>query len=108
MSLEELRNLLNGIEIFTDKVAYRCFPEDIKTGFPFVCFYVTQTDNFKADGQVYKTRTEVTVELYTETKDLYSEKALEDAFEQDSIPWDKFEEYLTDEECYQISYEIII
>lgn len=108
MTLAELYALLNGIELFANKVAYRCFPESNRVELPFVCYLVTQTSNFMADGQVYRVRTEVNIELYTKGKDLGAENALETALNGAGIPWNKDEEYLEDEGCYQITYEIVI
>lgn len=108
MSLEDLFQLLNSINGFEDKVTYRAFPEGSAPNLPFICYLVTTTDNFKADGKVYKTKTNIDIELYTQKKDTVSEGKIETMLDNNSIPWDKSEDYLKDEHCLMITYEITI
>ena len=46
----------------------------------------------------------ISIELYTESKDLEAENAVEAALK--GLCWEKSEEYLDDEQCYEIIYEI--
>lgn len=106
MTLSELYNILNAIDLFKDKVAYRAFPEGHAPDLPFICYMATETDNFKADNKVYCVIQNVDVELYTRTKDPAAESALESAFNDNEIVWDKYEEYIDEEHVYQITYEL--
>lgn len=108
MSLAELYTLLNSITGFADKVAYRQFEEDAAPALPFIVYYEESTDNFKADNKVYQKRRNIVVELYTQEKDPNSEELVEKLLDDNSIPWDKIEEYIDSEHMYMNSYSILI
>lgn len=107
MELKDLKTLLESV-IGSGKVAYRAFPEGKAPKLPFICYLVTGTDNFIADSRVYETRTEVDIELYTLRKDLTTEVNIEKALDDACLIWDKVEEYLEDEQCYEIIYTVVI
>ena len=107
MSLQELFAILNT-GAFQNKVAYRAFPVGHAPALPFICYRATDTDNYKADNVVYKVRQFVDVELYTATKDISAETALEQIFNNAEITWDKDEDYIESEDMYQITYEVSI
>lgn len=106
MTLSNIFSILNEIPQFNGKVAYRAFPVGEAPDLPFICYLVVGTDNFKADGIVYKVINEVDIELYTRNKEVDSEKAIENALSDNSITWEKDEAYLKDENCYMITYTI--
>ena len=106
MTVSEVFTLLNAITGFKDKVAYRQFKEGSAPALPFICFYVDDTDNFKADDQVYFKRTTFLIELYTDKKDPSTEELLETALNTAGIPWDYSESYIESESCYLITYEV--
>ena len=108
MSLKDLYTLLKSITGFSDKIAYRAFPEDAAPALPFIVYYVENSDNFMADGKVYLQKNEVVIELYTQNKDVASEALLEAKLDANCIPWNKYEEYIDSEHMYQISYDITI
>jgi len=98
MSLEEIKKLLETTGL---PVAYRAFPVGNAPPLPFVCYLFSSTNNFNADDAVYQVINRITIELYTESKDPDAvETALKD------LCWEKSEEYLDDEQCYEIIYEI--
>lgn len=106
MSLSELFTILNTIPVFKDKVAYRAFPVGHVPNLPYICYLATQTNNFKADNKVYKVIQGIDVELYTATKDESVEATLESALNANSIVWQKYEDYIDDENVYMITYEL--
>lgn len=106
MTLSELNTVLNSIPGFSNKVAYRAFPKGKAPKLPFICYLATQTNNFDADNTVYHVVQSVDIELYTKLKDTDSESAVETVLNDNHIIWEKYEEYLDDEECYQITYEV--
>lgn len=108
MTLSSLFKLLNSIDGFENRVAYRMFPENEGVGLPFITYLVTGTDNFMADGIVYKQIQYIDIELYTENKDTETEQLVESALDKAGIPWNKDEDYLRDERCYMIVYSIQI
>lgn len=85
-------------------VAYYAFPENEAPPLPWICYVVTGSNNFMADGAVYQTVLRVDVELYTARKDIAMEAKVEAALA--GIPWQKAEQYLEDENCHEVIYEI--
>ena len=106
MSLDEIYNLLTDIDGFKDKVAYRSFPVGNAPDLPFICYLETDTNNFFADNNVRQVIRGIDIELYTDTKEPTTEKKLEDALEKANLPWNKYEEYIDSERCYQITYSL--
>lgn len=105
MTLTDLFTILNSIETFNKKVAYRAFPQNHAPDLPYICYLATQTNNFNADNSVYKVIQGVDIELYTKSKDPATELILENALNANNIVWEKYEEYLDDENMYMITYE---
>lgn len=101
MTLKELKERLETTGL---PVAYRAWPEGAAPPLPFICYLVAYSNNFGADGRVYRRIDHIQVELYTKQKDPDSEDKVEDALS--SFYWEKTEEYLDTERCYQILYEI--
>ncbi len=99
--LKEIETLLSTTGL---PVAYRCFPENEVPPLPYICYMNPYDNNFAADGQVYVEVNHLQVELYTKMKQPAIEekvkKALSDFF------WERTENYLDSEECYQIIFEL--
>ncbi|MBQ1297454.1 MAG: hypothetical protein IIY21_25650 [Clostridiales bacterium] len=108
MTLKELNDALKSINGFSNKVAYRAFPVGKAPKLPFICYLATSTDNFDADNSVYQVLQGVDVELYTAKKDIATETLIEAKFAELNIVWNKYEEWLDSEECYEIVYSITL
>lgn len=108
MTLADVYTMLTGISGFTGKVAYRQFPVGQAPALPFICYLDTSTNNFIADNKVYAVIQEIDVELYFEFKDTTSEGLIEAALNANNIIWEKYEEYLRDEEVYEVIYTFTI
>jgi hypothetical protein len=106
MNIEKLRNILESIQRFTNKVAYRAFPVGEAPQLPFICYQETGTDNFYADGVVLKYSSIVDIELYSKNRDTVSERLIEEKLEENGIAWTKDIEYLDDEKCYEVIYTV--
>lgn len=106
MTIADIYTLLTGIQGFKDKVTYRSFKEGSAPALPFVCYYVDETDNFKADDKAYLKRQTVLIELYTAVKSPSTEELIEAALDEAGIPWDYSESYIDSESVYQITYEV--
>lgn len=106
MELAEVFSMLNRINGFEGKVAYRCFPVGAAPKLPVICYLETSTNNQFADNKVHLLVRGIDIELYTETKDSESERKLEETLNNRCIPWNKYEEYIDKEQCYQITYSI--
>ena len=106
MNLQELFNILNNIPEFNGKVSYRAFPIGQCPELPFVCYLENQTNNFFADNSVFKKKTSVNVELYTELKNIELETKIEDALNRNMLPWEKTEDYIDSEKCFMITFNV--
>lgn len=101
MSLSDIKNLLASTGL---PVTYRAWPEKEAPPMPYLCYLAAYSNNFGADDRVYHKISHIQVELYTKQKDQEAEDRVEAALS--SLYWEKTEEYLDTERCYQILYEI--
>jgi len=108
MTLAEIKTMLESIDGFEDKVAYRAFPVKQAPALPFICYLDTSTDNFVADNKVYAVIQEIDIELYSKRKDLVSEGLIESKLAENNIVWNKYDEYIEDEKVYEVIYTITI
>lgn len=105
MTLTDLNTILKSIDGFTNKVAYRAFPKGKAPALPYICYLATQTNNFNADNSVYKVIQGVDIELYTKIKSPSVEAAVEAVLNENNIVWQKYEDFLEEENIYMITYE---
>lgn len=101
MTLEDLKNILAATGY---PVTYREWPENKVPPMPYICYLSLNSNNFSADAGVYITIKQVQVELYTKEKNIEAEDKVEKALS--SFHWEKTENYIDSEKCYQIAYEI--
>lgn len=99
MTLEAFNTLLETTGL---QVAYRNFNK--RQELPFICYMVAGSNNFSADGVVYRKVDIIHVELYTAIKSPEIEEKVEKALS--SFFWQKTENYIDSERCYQIVYEL--
>lgn len=107
MTLNELKKLLSSIGY---PVTYSHFPTDDEDNPPpappFICYLEIGSENFFADGKVYKKVVDVDIELYTRRKDLKIEEAIEQLLNNHEIPWDSDEIFIKEENVFKKTYEI--
>lgn len=99
MELDDLKKLLMQTGF---PVAYSHFNK--APTIPFITYTVTSSNNVYADNRVYLHVNRISIELYTDKKDLAAEKKVETALS--SFCWDRTETYIDSENLYQITYEI--
>ena len=99
--MERLVSIIKGMDI---PYAYDHFAEGEAPDPPFVCYLLSGSDNFSADGKVYYRISEVRVELYTDFKALASEQKIEDALDAAEIFYNKTETWIDSEELYEVLY----
>ncbi|MCH3943061.1 MAG: hypothetical protein WAY93_05680 [Atopobiaceae bacterium] len=87
------------------RVCYRAWAEGREPELPYVVWYFPQTDNLMADGAVYERISDLNVELYSESKDFESERALERVLTEMFRAWQKSESWLESERMYEQLYE---
>ncbi len=103
MTIADLKTILASTGL---PVAYLKFPADDEQDLPVICFRETGTNNFAADDKVFQKISDFDIELYTTFKSPATEALVEQALADASIVWEKTEEYLDTEKCYEIIYEI--
>lgn len=108
MTLADLYNALNGISEVHDKVRYRAFPPSELPKPPYICYLVTDSNNFNADNIVFAPGDNVDIELYTSIRDFALESKLEAVLARLELPWTRTDSYQTSEEVYVIIYSITI
>lgn len=108
MTLKDLHTALQSISGFDTKVAYRAFPVGKAPKLPFICYMATSTNNFDADNKVYHVLQEVDIELYTKEKSEATEALVESKLDELNLVWNKYEEWLDSEECYEIIYTVTL
>ena len=99
--MEKLTAILNTIGI---PYAYDHFAEGESPEPPFLCYLLPGSSNFSADGKVYHRISEVRLELYTDCKDLPSERKVEDALNAAGIFYNKTETWIDGEKLYEVLY----
>ena len=103
MTLAELADLLRSTGY---PVAYSHFSGDNIPPPPFITYREVESVNFFADSRVHKKIINVSVELYTDRKDLTAEAALEAVFDMNGISYDTLETWIPDEGLFQKTYMI--
>lgn len=106
MAINDIFNILNGVQGFNGKVAYHSFPVGNAPDLPFICFLTTDTNSFSADGINYYDANHYQIELYSKMKDITSESTIESTLKANGLFYTKGCIYLDDEKVYQTIYEI--
>lgn len=106
MTLAELNTTLSAV--LPGRIVYNAWPVGEAPPLPYVCYYGTGSDNFAADNVVYDSNRLVRIELYTRSKDLATEAAVEAALKGAGIYWSRDESYIADEKVFLTSYEVTI
>ena len=99
--MEQIVKILEETEL---PFAYDHFAEGESPDPPFICYLVSNSDNFAADGKVYYKINELHIELYTDCKDLSAEQKLEDVLDANGIYYEKSEVWIESEKLYEVLY----
>ncbi len=84
--------------------SYDHFAEGESPDPPFLIFLYPRSNNFSADGSVYKKINELHIELYTEKKDPEIEDRIEAVLNGHGFYYDKTEAWIESEKMYEILY----
>ena len=107
MSYDEIVEMLNetGLPLSYDHFAEGESPEP-----PFLIFLFPRSDNFSADGRVYKKINELNIELYTNLKQPELEARIEAVLDEHEIFYNKSEVWIAEERLYEVLYstEVLI
>ena len=97
-------NVVNMIKDIGIPFAYDHFAEGESPNPPFICYLISGSNNFAADGKVYHKINAVHLEVYTDCKDLSVEQRVEAALDKHSIFYDKLETWIESEKMYEVLY----
>jgi flavin-dependent dehydrogenase len=86
--------------------AYDHFVEGESPNPPFAVFLYPKADNFAADGIAYYKINQLTIELYTDLKDIDLEMKVEAVLESHGIFYGKSEVWIESEKLYEVLYEM--
>lgn len=100
MTYQEIAQMIESIGL---PFAYYQFPDDTEQAPPFICF-LYDYDDFYADDSNYVKHVVLTVELYTDTKDIPLESAVEAVLDANEMTWSKASTYIDSERMWQTSY----
>lgn len=103
MRYEDIVNMLRETEM---PFAYDHFAEGEAPKPPFIVFLFPRSDNFSADGNVYKKINELNIELYTDTKQPDVEENLEAVLDNHGLFYNKTEVWIADERLYEVLYTL--
>lgn len=102
MTYEEIAQMIESIGL---PFAYYQFPDDTEQAPPFICFLYDYNYTY-ADDSNYAPSVILTIELYTDTKDIPLESAVEAVFDENELPWSKAATYIDSERMWQTSYSM--
>lgn len=103
MNVTELANHLNSIGL---PIAYNHFTEPPAP--PYLVYLYSYSNDLIADNKNVMDVGIYQIELYTNKKDLASEKLVEDKLKEIELPYRKFEVWINEEKLYQIMYEVTL
>lgn len=100
MTKKEIAAMVDAIGIPS---AYRVFkePQDL----PYAIFIYEENDDIVADGTNYQEVVNLSLYLYTATKDFDLEAKTEGILNGAGLVFSKMEDYIDTEQMYQITYE---
>ena len=85
-------------------VAYDHFAEGEAPEPPFLLFLYPKSNNFSADGIVFKKINQLNIELYTDLKDPTTEQKIETVLDSHGFFYDKSEVWIPSEKLYEVLY----
>lgn len=86
--------------------AYDHFAEGESPDPPFLCFLYPGADNFAADGVVYFSSPQLSIELYTDIKSPDLEATVEAVLARHELFYTKSEVWIATEHLYEVLYEL--
>lgn len=105
MTLPELKDKLKSLNL---PIAYLCFAVGQVPELPYIVYYVDEDIGFYADDTVYYEGYAVTIEVYTDQKDLQLEKKVKQLLNNNELQYESYESFLESENMYLKAYEIEI
>lgn len=105
MTLPELKELLKRLGM---PVGYYQWAAGQVPELPYILYYSDEDNNFFADDIVYSTGHAVTVEVYSQNKDLELEERVKELLRKNDIAYESYGDFLKTEDMYLKAYEFNI
>ena len=105
MNLPELKKLLETLKL---PVAYLQWPPGKAPALPYIIYYADEDNNFFADDMVYHDGYGVTIEVYSDKKDLAQESVVKHLLNENRLPYESYGSFLETENMHLKAYEINI
>lgn len=105
MTLPELKKILEQLKL---PITYLKWAVGQVPALPYIVYYADEDVGFFADDIVYYEGYAVTIELYTEKKDMELEERVKELLRENHIAYETYEEYLETEDMFLKAYEIEI
>lgn len=102
MTYQEIAQMVESIGL---PYAFYEFPDNTEQAPPFICF-LYDYDEFYADDSNYAQSVVLTIELYTDAKDIPLESAVEAVLDSNEMTWTKESTYIDSERMWQTSYSM--
>lgn len=103
MTLAEVNTMIAGLNL---PYCYYEFPDGTEQAPPFVCFYYPGTDDVFADNKNYSRIEQLTIELYTDNKDIALEASLEAILAAHELTYVRTDTYIDSERMHMTSYNL--
>ncbi|BDZ81415.1 hypothetical protein Lac3_26240 [Claveliimonas bilis] len=105
MTLPELKKILEQLKL---PITYLKWAVGQVPDLPYIVYYADEDVGFFADDIVYYEGYAVTIELYTEKKDMELEERVKELLRENHIAYETYEDYLETEDMFLKAYEIEI
>lgn len=105
MTLPKLKALLKTLGL---PVGYLQWAAGQAPDLPYILYYSDEDNNFFADDVVYSTGYAVTVEVYSQNRDLELEGRVKDLLRENNISYESYGDFLKSENMYLKAYEFDI
>ena len=102
MTREEIAAIVESMNL---PCAYYEFNDDTPQEPPFICWFFSSDNDFKADNENFSNIEVLNIELYTKYKDFEQDDAVEAVLKQNGLVWYKETNYIENEKMYQTAYE---
>ncbi len=103
MTHDEVMQMMKEMEL---PFAYDHFAEGESPDPPFAVFLYPKAHNFAADGKVYYKINRLSIEVYTDLKDIDLETRVEAVLDSHGIFYAKSEVWIESEHLYEVLYEM--
>lgn len=101
MTYKELADMVESIGL---PCAYYQFPDDTPQTPPFICWIYPGRADFYGDDSNYQKIETVQLELYTKTKDITQEAAVEAVLSSNGLTWVRADGFLDDEKMHMTTW----